>query len=119
MCTICQNTEAIQERDPGRIATHAGSRPVYGREPHSRALCGLVVDPGEQLAFSPAQVLADPVGRQLPFSPFVADGALGDSEYFSYFPRGQHAVGSVERSYPVWFRAPPIGGHLLCLRVTV
>lgn len=49
---------------------------------------GVPVDPGMDFAFFPSQVLADPVGGQLPFPPFLADGALGDGQYRRYLAGG-------------------------------
>lgn len=47
-------------------------------EGHFACLRGLAVDPGVHVAFLPSQVLADAVGGQFPFAPFVADGAFGN-----------------------------------------
>jgi hypothetical protein len=51
-------------------------------------LCGVTVYPGVHFAFFPSQVLADPVGGQFPFPPFLADGSLGNGKYRGYFPSG-------------------------------
>ena len=49
---------------------------------------GVPVDPGMDFAFFPSQVLADPIGGQLPFLPFLADSALGDGQYYRYLAGG-------------------------------
>lgn len=75
---------------------------------------GLAVDPGEQVAFFPAQVLADAVGGQAPGAPFVADGAFRHAQYCGYLSCGQQAVGPAEGAFMRWLCSPPPGGHLLC-----
>jgi hypothetical protein len=59
-------------------------------------LCSLAVNPRIHVAFSPPKVLADPVCRQPPLPPFVADGALEDSKYRGHVACRQHAVGASE-----------------------
>ena len=50
-----------------------------GESPSCFSLSGGVpVNPGMDFAFFPSQVLADPVGGQVPFPPFLADGPFGD-----------------------------------------
>jgi len=45
--------------------------PSAGQRACSHVLGGLTVDPGEHVAFFPAQVLADSVGGQSAGAPFV------------------------------------------------
>jgi hypothetical protein len=46
-----------------------------------RFLCHLAVDPVVYVAFSPSQMLSYPIGGESPFPPFVAHGALWNSQY--------------------------------------
>ena len=80
-------------------------------------LCGVAVDPGVDFAFFPSQVLADPVGGQFPFPPFLADSTLGNGQYRGYFAGGQHPVGAAERSRARRYSFP-IGARLLFAVVT-
>lgn len=49
---------------------------------------GVAFDPGVYVAFPPAEVLADPVGRKAPFPPFIADCPLRDAENCRYLAGG-------------------------------
>jgi hypothetical protein len=62
------------------------SPPSAGRD-RMGVYAGLAVNPRVHVAFSLSQVLANPVRRQSPFPPFVADGALGDSQDRGYIAR--------------------------------
>ena len=54
---------------------------------HFNVSRGLTVDPCVYVAFFPSQVLADPVSRQSPFAPFVANGAFGNGQDCGYVAR--------------------------------
>ena len=96
-------------RQPDRkTRKETGARPNGGAP--VRVSRGLSVNPRVYVAFSPPQVLADPVGWQSPFAPFVADGALRDSQDCGYIACRQHAVGASESTR---LRAPPPNGHLV------
>ena len=72
-----------------RTTDSKGLLPIPSRSPLLLAmLCGVTVYPGVHFAFFPSQVLADPVGGQFPFPPFLADGSLGNGKYRGYFPSG-------------------------------
>jgi hypothetical protein len=60
--------------------------PFNGRGPF-RLSGGLTVNPRVHVAFLPPQVLADPVRRQLPSAPVLADGPLGNSQNRGYLAR--------------------------------
>jgi hypothetical protein len=47
----------------------------------------VAVYPRVNLSFPPSQVLADPVGGQVPFAPSLADGTLGNPEERGYLAR--------------------------------
>ncbi len=80
-------------------------------------LRGLPVYPRVDIAFFPSEVSSYAVGGKLPFPPFVADGAFGDSQDCGYIACGQHAVGTAESAR---LRAPPpIGVHLFRFRIVI
>src|SRR5690348_5312115 len=87
---------------------------LYGRGPY-RLSGGVAVNPGVYLALAPAQVLADPVGRQFPLAPSLADRALGDCEYRGYLARGQQPVRPAQRAGARVTALVPIGIHLCWL----
>jgi len=103
----------------GRVIKATGTDPRHGGTGVRSFLflCGVAVDPGVDFAFFPSQVLADPVGGQFPFSPFLADGALGNGQYRGYFAGGEHPVGPAERSR-AWPYSFPVGVRLLFVTVT-
>ena len=67
-----EHAESFMTR-PEKTMTPA---PASGRGSWSCVLGGLPVYPRVDVAFFPSQVSSDAVGGQLPFPPFVADGAL-------------------------------------------
>jgi hypothetical protein len=52
-----------------------------------RVLCDLPVYPRVHVALFPSEMLSYPVSGKSPFPPFVAHGALWDSEYRGYVAR--------------------------------
>lgn len=54
-------------------------------------------DPRIDVALSPSQMLSDPVCRQSPFSPFVTDSSLGNSEDDSDLSRRQQSARTAQR----------------------
>lgn len=71
----------------------------------------LSVDPGHHVAFPPAQVFPDPVGRQPPLAPPAAHGALRNRQDRGHLSRRQHPVGAAERAFTRLFLHCPLGLH--------